>query len=248
MMLARFWDFAEACDQSHTMRAVRDLLAGAVRDLGFESFALLTHTPRDDARSLSVLVHNWPSSAIDHVFGEAEEGPLNPLFEIVEQAEGPVIWSSLSPQAGLDDVRRAWITQLSARVRGDGVSQAMRSTLVNASCSLVGPPGFRAERVTAGMRMANYAFHHIQYLQRPDLSEAQRLTAREHECLYRAAVCGERPSVVARQLGVKVSTVRTLRQKANARLDADSPEQAVWRMLETGQLFRRGRKSKPRTW
>ncbi len=247
-MPPKVWAFAEACDETHSLRAVRDLLGAAVRGLGFDSFVLLTHAPREDLRSLGVLAHSWPVSAIDHLFAAQPDGRINPLFDAVEIARAPVSWSSVQWRAGLNEEQLGWLERLHDLVRGDGVSLAMRCTLVTASCSLTGQGPFRADRVALCMRMANYAFHHIQFLQRPELNESERLTAREHECLYRAAVHGERPSVVARKLGVKVSTVRTLRQKANARLDADSPEQAVWRMLETGQLFRRGRRSKPRTW
>jgi len=186
-MRSRFWAFVEACDEAQSIRAVKDLLAAALRPHGVESYAIMTHVPPRDLGSLAVLVHSWPEEAIAHLF---LDGAINPIFEKIEGTDDPLHWSSSD-----------WGTTLRKDQR-------------------------------------------IQTLQRPQLRESDRLTQREHECLYRAAIRGERPSAVARELGVKVSTVRTLRQKAYGRLGADSPEQALWRMMETGQLFQGGRKTK----
>lgn len=242
----RLWSFAEACDETQSQRAVRNLLAASLRDLGFEYFMLTTHGGKE-LRSLGVLVHNWPVDAVRHLFDGAGED-INPLFDAVDRNRGDVVWQASEWRSNLEPHELNWVKQLRGHIRGNGVSRSVPSALVTASCSVISANSLRKDRTDLAMRMANYAYHHIQYLQKPTLSEPERLTAREQECLYRAAVCGERPSTVARKLGVKVSTIRTLRQKANARLDADSPEQAVWHMLETGQLFRRGRKTRPRTW
>ncbi|RYG38537.1 MAG: hypothetical protein EON93_01865 [Burkholderiales bacterium] len=241
----RFWAFAEACDETHSLRAARDLLGANLRALGFERFLLTTHGGQEDLRSLSVLAHNWPQEALSHL-SDGCDG-CNPLFPVIEQTRGDIVWQSTTWRSALPARDLEWLKQLRAYVGGNGVSRAMRCALVHASCSLVSEGALPKDKIDLAMRVANYAYHHIQYVQRPSLGKADLLTAREQECLYRAAVRGERPSTVARKLGVKVSTVRTLRQKANARLDADSPEQAVWHMIETGQLFRKGRTSKPRT-
>jgi len=246
-MRSRFWACVEACDETQSTRAVKDLCASTMRSLGFDAYALVTHAPRGDLRSLGVLVHNWTPDAIDYLFAARPDGAPNPLFDATERTSGPVFWSS--PQRR-DSLRkhRAWFVRLRDLVGGgEGVSAAMRSTIVGASCTVAGPGPLDPERVRLCMRIANYAYQQILHLQRPQLSEPERLTTREHELLYRATVLGERPSDVAHQLGVKISTVRTLRQKASIRLDAGSQEQAAWRLLETGQLFRSGRKSRPRT-
>jgi DNA-binding NarL/FixJ family response regulator len=159
-----------------------------------------------------------------------------------------VFWGVAQRRDPLRKQHRAWFNRLRDLLGGgEGVSIAMRSTIVGASCTLTATGALDPERVRLSARIANYTYQQMLFLQRPQLSEPERLTAREHELLYRATVLGERPSDVAHQLGVKISTVRTLRQKAGIRLDAGSQEQAAWRMLETGQLFRTGRKSRPRT-
>ena len=236
----------EVCDEANSVRSVTDLLSVTLRSVGVGSYALLTHAPPHDLRSLAVVAHNWSKEAIDHLIADRPDGRLNPIFERIEQTPETLHWASTQWQATLSKGQREWLTRFRQLVNGAGVSEAMRSIIVGASCSVISDAPLDPEQLRLCMRIANYAFHQIQFLQRPQLNGPDRLTAREHECLYRAAAFGERPSAVARRLGVKVSTVRTLRQKAYGRLDADSPEQAVWHMLETGQLFRSGRRSKPR--
>lgn len=246
-MQSRYWSFVEACEEARTVRAVRDLLAEAVRSLGFDTFAVLTHAAPSDVRSLGVFAHNWSDDAVEHFLSGLRYGRSHPLFEVVEATLEPVSWVSGEWRRTLRKDQLPWLDRLCELTRGEGTTCAIRTPFVSASCSITGEALINRDRMRTCVRIARYAYHQIQVLQQPDLGESERLTAREHECLYRAAVHGERPSRVARRLGVKVSTVRTLRQKANGRLDADSPEQAVWRMLETGQLFRRGRTSKPRS-
>ena len=240
-MRSRFWAFVEACDEAQSIRAVKDLLAAALRPHGVESYAIMTHVPPRDLGSLAVLVHSWPEEAIAHLF---LDGAINPIFEKIEGTDDPLHWSSSDWGTTLRKDQRTWLHRLRVLVAGEGVTKSLKSMLVNASCSLTSSSPLQAEQVQLCMHIANYAYQHIQTLQRPQLRESDRLTQREHECLYRAAIRGERPSAVARELGVKVSTVRTLRQKAYGRLGADSPEQALWRMMETGQLFQGGRKTK----
>jgi DNA-binding CsgD family transcriptional regulator len=246
-MRSRFWKFVEACDETQTTRAVRDLLASAVRDVGVETFALLTHAPPADLRSLGVMVHNWPAEAIDYLYAGEPEAPPNWLFCAVEASAGPVFWSAPPlRRPPLRKQQRVWFNHLRELVGGEGVTRSVRSMIVSASFSVTAPRRLEPDVVRLCMRMGDYAYQQIQVLQRPHLTEPERLTAREHEFLHRAVILGERPSDVANQLGVKVSTVRTLRQKASTRLDAASQEQTAWRMLETGQLFRSGRKGRPR--
>jgi DNA-binding CsgD family transcriptional regulator len=240
-MRSRFWTFVEACDAAQSMRAVKDLLLATLRSQGVDGFAILTHVPPRELGSLGVLVHNWSQDAIDHLYAE---GAINPIFETIEGMDGLLDWSSSDWRAALRKDQRTWLHRLRVLVPGEGVTKSLKSMLVNASCSLNSPVRLQSEQIQLCMHIANYAYQHIQTLQRPQLRESERLTQREHECLYRAAIQGERPSAVARELGVKVSTVRTLRQKAYGRLGADSPEQALWRMMETGQLFKGGRKTR----
>ncbi len=246
--MSLFWDFVDCCDQARSVRAVRDLFSDAIRSLGLDGFAILTHAPTYDLRSLGVMAHNWSDAAISHFQAGQRDGRGAPLFEAVECTLQPVEWFSGDWRKGLKRDQLLWLDRLGAMTGASGATWAIKTALVNASCSVTSHDPISPDRLRVCTKMATSAFHQILFLQKPRLSETDRLTAREHECLYRAVVLGERPSQVARRLGIKVSTVRTLRQKANGRLDADNSEQAVWRMLETGQLFSRGRMSKPRRW
>lgn len=241
-MRSRYWSFVEACDAAHAPRMVRALLARGYREMGVRTFLVATHAPLEDLRSLGVLQHNWPGEALGHLFDSHQEGAMNPLFAAIERSSGQLDWSATGKRQP-----KAWFDRL-RDLLGGGVclSLSLRSRIVGASCSITLPERPDPERLRLFLRMANYAYQSILELQKPALSASEQLTAREHEFLYRAAILGEKPANVAHKLGVKVTTVRTLRQKANVRLEADSQEQLAWRMLETGQLFRQGRKGRPR--
>lgn len=247
-MRSSYWSFIEACDETQTVRSVKDLVRATLRDLGVGGFAIATHGRFEDLRSLGVLIHSWPTHAIDWMFAHQEDCSPSPLFDVVERRSGPVFWPSLNARRDpVKNAQRQWFDQLRVRVgEPEGVSQALKSVIVGASCSLTSTKRLDADRVRLCMRIGNYAYQQILELQKPKLEEAEQLTAREHELLYRATIFGERPADVASQVDVKVSTVRTLRQKAGVRLDAGSQEQAAWRMVETGQLFRAGRRTRPR--
>src|SRR5262249_27222318 len=131
---------------------------------------------------------------------------------------------------------------------GAGVLQRVHASLVPASCLLAGrdmPPSEPAMRTV--MRAGAYTFQHIVALQRPQPAGQDLLTKREHPCFALAPISGLRPREVARALGVSITTVRSIRQNAAARLGARSPEEVIWRMVETGQLFRPGRTNRPRS-
>lgn len=246
-MRSRFWAYLEASDEARSPRAVKDLYASTMRALGFDTWAIMSHAPMEDLRSLGVLISNWPGEALGHALVWDPDGTPNPLFEAAERADGPVYWGRTLRRDLFGRQHRAWIGRLRDLLGGgEGVSFALRSTFVGASCTLTAASSPEPERVMLAARIANCTYHQMLFLQRPQLSEPEKLTTREKELLYRATVLGERPGDVAHQLGVKITTVRTLRQKAGVRLDAGSQEQVAWRMLETGQLFRAGRKSRPR--
>jgi DNA-binding CsgD family transcriptional regulator len=245
--IATLEGFIAASEATDKAWVIQQMLVCAVRALGYDRIILTTHAEPAELRSIGVLLHNWPTEGVIHLFGFGRTGDWNPLFKSTEQTDAAIDWRTLAKSASA--IERDWLDRLQTICPGLGVSQRIRSSLVGASCSLIAKevsPDAGAFRTA--MRMATYAYHLVQYLQRPQLGDAQQLTAREQECLYRAIVFGERPSHVARALGVGVNTVRTLRQKASIRLEARSAEEAAWRMIETGQLFHRGRMSKPRSW
>lgn len=247
-MRSKYWAFVEACDETQSTRSVKELLVSTFRDLGIANFIIVTHARPEDLRSLGVLVHNWPAQAIDLLTARGQDGAANPLFAAVERESAPAYWPALHTRRDpMKKPQRQWFDHLRGQIgQPEGVSQALHSVIVSASCSLNSAERLDPDHVRLCMRIANSAYQQILALQKPRLSESEQLTVREHEFLYRATVFGERPADVASQLDVKISTVRTLRQKASIRLDAGSQEQAAWRMIETGQLFRSGRKTRPR--
>lgn len=247
-MRSHYWSFVEACDATHSTRAVKDLLIATYREMGVEGFAIVTHFPVGDLRSLGVMVHNWPAKAVDFLYAKNPSGFANPLFTAVEATRSPVHWPQLDARRdAMKRTQRDWFERLRKLVsHSEGVSQELRSVIVNASCSVTSNSRLDPDRVRVCMRIGNYAYQYVLALQKPRPTGLETLTPREYEFLSRATLLGEKPAMTAESCGVKVTTVRTARQSANKRLDARTPEEAVWRMIETGQLFRSGRTRRPR--
>ncbi len=247
-MRSHYWSFVEACDAIHTVRGVKDLLVATYRQIGVDGFAIVTHFQAGDLRSLAVMVHNWPAKAVDFLYARDPGGYANPLFAAVESIDFPVYWPQTDGRReSMKRAHRDWFDRLRKLVgHREGVSQELRSVIVSASCSVTSSKRLDPERARLCMRIGNYAYQYVLSLQRPKLTGLETLTPREHEFLSRATLLGEKPAITANGCGVKVTSVRTTRQSANKRLDARSPEEAVWRMVETGQLFRSGRKRRPR--
>jgi DNA-binding CsgD family transcriptional regulator len=233
--------FVEACDGARTADAVKRLLIAAVQSLGFDKVALATHGDPRKLGSLSVLAHNWGEKAAALLYAD-ERGAGNPLFELAERTDGPAYWSAQTFRAKRDARKSAWMAALNELGIRSGVSQRVRGAVIPASCSLAPAHGdLDTAKVRAAMRVAAHAFHLIVALRRPRLDQPDTLTAREYQCMALAALCGLRPREVAETLGVSVNTVRSARKNALSRLQARSAEEAVWRMVETGQMFSRGR-------
>jgi len=243
-----FEEFAEACDSTRNVRAAARLLVWTGQSLNFQQILLSTHGNAEELGSLAVSAHNCSTDIVAKL-RDGEAGAHNPFFEQAEHSEGLVYWNAPRFRAALGPKQRAWMERLAEAGLKDGVSQIIRSSVAPASLTLA-PDGGEAQigRVRWMMRAGAYALHHMIALQRPQLAPSESLTLREQQCLALATLQGLRPRDVAETLGVSINTVRTMRQSACARLHARSQEEAVWRMVETGQLFARGRVSRPRSW
>lgn len=240
-------EFFDHCDAARSVAAARRLIVAKAREAGIDHIVITTHFAPGEMGSLGVFIHNWREAAAAHLHAWSPE--LNPLFDQAERANAAVYWNGAAFRTDLDARQAAWMDQLTAFGFRDGVTQRIRTILPAASVSLasrdsVGDPVL----VRRLVRMASYVFNHVLILQRPAPTETDVLTVREQQCLYLAALEGKRPREVAKELGVSVNTVRSTRQSASQRLGARSPEEMVWRMVETGQLFQRGRIGRPRSW
>jgi DNA-binding CsgD family transcriptional regulator len=129
-----------------------------------------------------------------------------------------------------------------------GVSHRIRTAMAPASCSVMSAwDEYDPLSVRRVVRMAGYALSTIMALRRVQAASYDVLTRRERQCLSLAVFSGLRPREVADALGLSINTVRSIRQSATARLGARSQEEAVWRLMESGQLFHRGRFNRPRS-
>jgi DNA-binding CsgD family transcriptional regulator len=242
-----FESFVDACDRAATAGEVERLFIATARLHGIEKVALTTHASPAELGRLGVCAHNWSAAAVAHLYGGSPDR-INPLFEHAERAGDPICWSAPTFRARLDPDQSLWMDRLSAFGLRDGVSQRIRTAMAPASCSMT-PAGDGCDPagVRRVMRMAGYALTTIITLRRPQAGGSDLLTRRERQCLSLAVFSGLRPREVAETLGLSINTVRSIRQSASARLGARSQEEAVWRLMESGQLFHRGRFSRPRS-
>ncbi|HVK82069.1 MAG TPA: helix-turn-helix transcriptional regulator [Verrucomicrobiae bacterium] len=243
----RFEDFVEACDCARSPEQVKALLVLTAQQHGFERILLASHGAREHLGAFCVRAHNLGETAHAMLF---EADKPHPLFSAIEAASGHIVWAEASAWKGLGADERASIAALFQTCGGQGVwiSKKIRSTFSPASCSLQTGEDLAPGAARAVMRAAFYALYAIADLQRPPMLRADKLTTREQQCMQLAVLHGLRPREVAQALGVSINTVRTLRKSACARLGARSQEEAVWRMVTTGQLFGRGRSGRQRIW
>jgi DNA-binding CsgD family transcriptional regulator len=242
-----FESFVEACDRATTAREVERLFIGTARLNGIERVVLTTHAPPAELGRLGVCAHNCSAAVIEHLY----DGPpdrFNPLFEHAERGDDPIYWSAPAFRARLDPDQSLWMEQLSALGMRDGVSQRIRTAIAPASCSMTSAWGrYDPADVRRVVRMAGYALNTIMAVRRSPAAAPDLLTRRERQCLSLAVFSGLRPREVADTLGLSINTVRSIRQSATARLGARSQEETVWRLMESGQLFHRGRFNRPRS-
>lgn len=244
---AAFETFVEACDRAGSAGEVERLFVATVRRAGFDRVALTTHAPPIELGRLGLCAHNWGERAIAHLYDGSPE-LINPLFECAERSDDPVYWNDPAFHTRLNADQAAWMKQLAAFGLRDGVTQRIRTAMAPASCSMTSiwaePDPASVQRV---VRMAGYALNTIMAIRRAQAAESDLLTRRERQCLSLAVFSGLRPREVADTLGLSINTIRSIRQSATARLGARSQEETVWRLIETGQLFHRGRLNRPRS-
>lgn len=238
--------FVAACNVARTPDGLRDLLASTSAQLGFSRMALLTHDTDEVLQSLSVSIHNWAEADLSAFV--APSPARHPVFRTVEGAEAVLSWRSTAFQARLSSFERRLLDDWAARGIEHAYTQRIPGSLWPASFTLVAPRNrdVAADDLAWAMRSGMVAFHWAISLQRPLLKKGERLTPREHQAMALASLVGLRPKEVARFTGVSVNTTRTFRQNAMARLLVNSPEEAAWRMLETGQMFARTQLAFPR--
>jgi DNA-binding CsgD family transcriptional regulator len=242
-----FEGFVEACDRATSAGEVERLFIATARLNGFEKVALITHDPPEELGRLALCASNWGSAAINHLYVGLPER-INPLFEHAEQSEDPACWDAPEFRRQLDPDQTVWLNQLAALGLRRGMTQRVRTAMAPASCSLT--PAWNEHdplSLQRVVRMAGYALSTITALRRVQAASFDVLTRRERQCLSLAVFSGLRPREVADALGVSINTVRSIRQSATTRLGARSQEEAVWRLMESGQLFHRGRDTRPRS-
>jgi DNA-binding CsgD family transcriptional regulator len=242
-----FESFVEACDRARSAGEVERLFIATARLNGVERVALTTHASPDELGRLAVCAHNWGAAGISHLHGGMAER-INPLFEHAERCDDPVYWNAPAFCSRLDADQVRWMEKLAAFGLLEGVSQRIRTSMAPASCSMTLAWNRRdPDAVQRVVRMAGYALNTIVALRRSCAAASDLLSRRERQCLWLAVFSGLRPREVADTLGLSINTIRSIRQSATARLGARSPEEAVWRLMESGQLFHRGRFSRGRS-
>lgn len=234
---AGFDAFADACDDARTASEVESLLATWSLRLGFRYIILTTHCEASALSGFGVRAHNLPAS-LAAAFFSGPRGGARLFFDLAHRGADAVSWTAAVLAKNCAEAERRWLDKIAAADFSSGVAQAVRVSLTPASCILCWgdePPRAGASRLM--FRIASHAFCQIVALQRSRLGERDPLTERERQCLTLATLGGLRPRQVAQRLGISIHTVRSMRQRAHSRLGARSQEEAVWRLMMTGQLF-----------
>jgi LuxR family transcriptional regulator, quorum-sensing system regulator CciR len=222
----RFGEAARKCD---TLAALRELLADAANELGFDYFALLHHASLTAPKANHVRIDNYPSGWTEELVagGLAADDPVhcasrrtNAAFDWSEL--GSLITIEARQKIILERSRRHGIGEgLTVPVNvpgepGGSCSFAMRKGRAlrreNILCAeLIGSRGFRAAR-----RLVGY----------PAVRSRPHLSPRELQCL-RLVAAGKTDWEIAVILGISRETARQYVKRARSAYDAVTRAQLV---------------------
>jgi LuxR family quorum-sensing system transcriptional regulator CciR len=234
-----FRDFAAAADKAPTVNALETALAAAVREIGFDHYALVHYVNIYRAGSRTVFLHNYPPewTATVHVRKYLLD---DPIAEVCRRQSAPFLWSDipalieLSPQQReiLRDARRLGLVNgctLPFHLTGEPVG----------SCSFAAAGDLPADALTAVTTIGRHAFNIAHGLVNRDpgaLAVALqpktriRLTKRQRDCVLLAGR-GLSDLEASQILGLGEPVVTHLIEEARRTLGAATRMELVVRAL-----------------
>lgn len=238
--LAVVQDFVTAAPTASTMSDLRGLIEGAVRELGFDYFAIIHHVRFGAPEGGNVRLTNYPVDWVGYV-REQEKLP-DPVVRAAERMSSGFKWDQLDSLLVMTPAETEYMAQ-AARF---GIAQGY--TVPNhvpgetfGSCNFAVRAGrpFPDASVSAAQALGSFAFEAARRLVRQRPGEIylrpSPLSDRQRECLLFVAR-GKSDSVIAQLLAIRPKTVNEHIEAAKRRYSVATRSQLLVRALFRSEI------------
>jgi LuxR family quorum-sensing system transcriptional regulator CciR len=220
--------FAEAAGSCADLSRLRELLAEAALELGFDHYALLDHSALAGEAEGLVRIDNYPTTWAEEMV-ERGFAADDPVHLASRRACMGFAWNELSRFIGLDRRHRTILAR--SRRHGLGPGFTVPANLAgqpSASCSFAVRAGAElpVQRLRSAELVGAHALRAARRLRPFARPAPPRLSRREVECL-RLVARGKTDWEIARILGVSPHTARQYVKRARAAYDSVSRAQLV---------------------
>ena len=222
----RFGEEAASCASPAQLR---DLLADASRELGFDHFALLHHASLGSPSGKYVMIYNYPENWVEELLssGLAVDDPIHLASRHINTG---FAWEEVGSIIRLTSRHRSILAKSRRYGLGSGFSvPANVPGEPSASCSFAvrRSGGLPLERLRCAELIGAHAFRAARRIHGiAGSSERPHLSRRELQCL-RLVALGKTDWEIARILGISVETARQYVKRARAAYDIVSRTQLV---------------------
>ncbi|MEA3066199.1 MAG: LuxR family transcriptional regulator, quorum-sensing system regulator CciR [Sphingomonadales bacterium] len=238
--LAVVQDFVTAAAKADSMKDLRGLIEAAVRQLGFDYFAIIHHVSFGRPEDEHVRLTNYPVEWVGYV-RELSKLP-DPVVRAAERMSSGFKWDQLDSLVHMTPAE----TEYMARAARYGIAQGY--TVPNhvpgetfGSCNFAVGEGrpFPDASVSAAQAMGSFAFEAARRLvkQRPGevYMRPSPLSDRQRECLLFVAR-GKSDSVIAQLLDIRPKTVNEHIEAAKRRYSVATRSQLLVRALFRSEI------------
>jgi LuxR family quorum-sensing system transcriptional regulator CciR len=233
-------DFVVAAGKVPTMADLRTLIEDAVRELGFDYFAIIHHVCFGRPAGEHVRLTNYPLEWV----GFVREMPKlsDPVLRAAERMSSGFKWEQLETLLDLTPAEKEHLSHASRYGIGEGYTvpnHVPGETF--GSCNFVAAEGtpFPDASVSAAQALGSFAFEAARRLvkQRPDeiYLRPAPLSDRQRECLLFVAR-GKSDSVIADLLAIRPKTVNEHIEAAKRRYSVATRSQLLVRALFRSEI------------
>jgi LuxR family quorum-sensing system transcriptional regulator CciR len=233
-------DFVAAAAKADDMTNLRSLIADAVRDLGFEHFAILHHVRLGIPEDESVRLTNYPVDWVGYV---REQSKLpDPVLRAAERLSSGFKWDQLDSLVQMTAAEIEYMAQ-AARY---GIAQGFTvpnhvpgETFGSCNFAVREDRPFPDASVSAAQALGNFAFEAARRLVKQKPGEIylrpSPLSDRQRECLLFVAR-GKSDSVIAQLLDIRPKTVNEHIEAAKRRYAVATRSQLLVRALFRSEI------------
>lgn len=225
-LVDRFGEEAASCA---SLAQLRDLLADASRDLGFDHFALLHHASLGGLSGKYVRIDNYPEGWVSELLssGLAADDPVHLASQHINTG---FLWEEVGSIIPLSDRHKSILSRSRRFGLGSGFTvPANVPGEPSASCSFAVRRSARLplQRLHCAELIGAHAFRAARRIQPTHrLSQRPQLSRRELQCL-RLVALGKTDWEISRILGISAETARQYVKRARAAYDTVSRTQLV---------------------